>query len=506
MTKQRHAIHLAVAPAIAPAIAVAIAAMAPPLVHAAPTFVNGITLPAGDLDLSGGSTVNTGRLGYFSDIYYDPQRKEWWGLGDRGPGGGQLSYETRVQRFTIDIDAGSGAISNFKVAQTIKFRDAAGAAFNGFAPAAPGPLGLALDPEGFVVNPKTGSFLVSDEYGPSLYEFDRSGKLLKTFATPGNLVPQGPADTNFANDTGNVTGKRGNRGFEGLAISPNGEFAFAMLQSPMLQEGGLAIANGDRPGLFNRIVKFDTATGAAVAQYAYKMEAFNQGRGISALVAINDHQFMVLERNNRGIGVPDGNTASPDKNVFIIDVNGASDVSSITLPGSGGVLPVGITAVTKGTKFIDLDANTLSAMGNRSPEKWEGLAIGPKLADGSYMMLAGTDNDFSVSQISGSSTQYDTYFLPASGARIICALDAAFSGCKSVASNGAVGNDIVDGFDFSGYQLIPAVLHSYRISGDELAALGYMAPVPEPGTYALMLAGLGLVAGAARRRRGQVRK
>lgn len=481
----------------------AIASLLVGAVHAAPTFVNGITLDASALDLSGGSAVNTGRLGYFSDLYYDPQRKEWWGLGDRGPGGGLLNYDTRVQRFTIDIDAGTGAISNFKLAQTIKFRDAAGAAFNGIAPAAPGPLGLALDPEGFVVNPKTGTLLVSDEYGPSLYEFDRSGKLLKTFATPAGLVPQGAAGTNFTNDTGNTQGKRGNRGFEGLAISPDGKFAYAMLQSPMLDEGGAPIANGDRPGRFNRIVKFDTDSGAAVAQYAYRMEAFSQGRGISSLVAINDHQFMVLERNNRGIGVPDGNLSSPDKNVFIIDISAATDVTGVALPGSGTVLPAGVSAVSKGAKYLDLDADTLAAMGNRSPEKWEGLAIGPKLADGSFVLLAGTDNDFSVSQISGSSTQYDTYFLPATGARIICALDAGFSACKSVASGGDVGADVAPGFDFTGYQLIPAVLHSYRIAGDEMAALGYLAPVPEPGSVALLLGGLGLIGWSARRRRAQ---
>ena len=69
-----------------------------------------------------------------------------------------------------------------------------------------------------------------------------------------------------------------------------------MLQSAMLDEGG-----GD--GVYNRIVKFDTATGRAVAQYAYRMEGASQGRGISALVALNDHEFLVLERNNRGLGV-----------------------------------------------------------------------------------------------------------------------------------------------------------------------------------------------------------
>ncbi|BCA54534.1 hypothetical protein W02_16740 [Nitrospira sp. KM1] len=42
---------------------------------------------------------------------------------------------------------------------------------------------------------------------------------------------------NFANGTGNMKGKRTNRGFEGLAISPDGAFIYAMLQSAMLDEG-----------------------------------------------------------------------------------------------------------------------------------------------------------------------------------------------------------------------------------------------------------------------------
>ena len=49
--------------------------------------------------------------------YYDPNRNEWWALSDRGPGGGLMSYDTRVQRFTLDVDMGTGAISNFMAKQ-----------------------------------------------------------------------------------------------------------------------------------------------------------------------------------------------------------------------------------------------------------------------------------------------------------------------------------------------------------------------------------------------------
>lgn len=132
--------------------------------HAAPAFVNGLIVDGTTLDASGGTLVNDGRVGFFSDIYYDPARKEWWALSDRGPGGGTLDYETRVHRFQIDVHPESGEISNFQILKTLIFRKG-GSALDGFAPEVAGPLGLAFDPEGIVVHPLTGHLLVSDEYG-----------------------------------------------------------------------------------------------------------------------------------------------------------------------------------------------------------------------------------------------------------------------------------------------------------------------------------------------------
>ena len=114
--------------------------------HAAPAFVNGLTIDGALLDASGGTLINDGRMGFFSDIYYDAARGEWWALSDRGPGGGTLPYETRVHRFAVDVDPSTGGISEFRILQTLIFRKGP-TALDGFAPIEAGPLGLAFDPE-----------------------------------------------------------------------------------------------------------------------------------------------------------------------------------------------------------------------------------------------------------------------------------------------------------------------------------------------------------------------
>jgi len=436
-------------------------------------FVNGLALDGALLDKSAGSAFDR-RVGFFSDIYYEGASNSWWGLSDRGPGGGTLAYDTRMQRFTLDVNTNTGAISNFVVVETVKFTNS-GAAMTGKAPNPTNVLGNSFDPEGVVINPKTGTFLVSDEYGPSLYEFDRSGALIRTFNTPAGLIPRSAGGTaNYADDTGNTLGKRTNRGFEGLAISPDGRYAYAMLQSAMLNEGG-----GN--GVFNRIVKFDTTTGNAVGQFAYQMDKATEGRGISALVALGNDKFLVLERNNRGIGVG-ANLATADKAVYQIDLAGASDVTNITLGPL--TLPAGVVAVTKGAKVIDLDADTLAALGNKSPEKWEGLAVGPKLNNGKYLLLAGTDNDYSVTQNAGG-VQFDVYYRMADSDPFATSIQ-----CPIGTVLGCTGTLTSD------FKLLPGVLHAY--SAD---ITGYTAPVPEPETYALMLAGLGVMAWVSRKRR-----
>jgi hypothetical protein len=451
------------------------------------SLVNGITIPGDNTDLSSSSinSANTNRLGFFSDLYYDRYNNVYYSLADRGPGGGVIEYNPRVQKFSLDVDQNTGAIGNFQLLETIIFTQN-GQNFNGLNPGLlngnASVLGRSFDPEGFAIAPN-GNFYISDEYGPSVYEFNPNGSFIRAFATPSNLIPrQSDGTINYVDGRPTIsTGRQDNRGFEGVTLSPDGSRLFAMLQDPLVNEGS---PDGRRSNNL-RIVEFDTNTGESTAQYIYQLESLidinarvpgntfgpnSQGRniGISAITALNNNEFLVLERDNRGLGVEDPTGAIPvaSKRIYRIDLTGATDVSGISLTGTNN-LPAGVTPVTK-TLFADI-AELLRNAGQTIPEKFEGLAIGPQLADGSYSLVVGTDNDFSVTQ-NDDDVQFD-----------VCTDGTNFSQVP------------IDSGCPTGQTLIPTFVYGLRASQQELARFVPPTRVPEPTTTA----GLVLLASSA---------
>jgi hypothetical protein len=232
-----------------------------------------------------------------------------------------------------------------------------------------------LDPEGIRVSNDGKSIFISDEYGPYVYQFDRStGARIKTFTLPSELAVDNPQATETAEIAGNTVGRTTNKGMEGLAITPDGKTLVGIMQAPLLQDTNKVV----------RIVTVDIASGAT-HEYAYQLTT---GSGVSEILAINNHEFLVGERDGKGLG---DNSDAKIKQVFKIDLAGAQEISGL----SGNLSSKAIA------KALSLDLkNKLVAAGidaQNIPAKIEGLAFG---ADVNYndevlhTLWIANDNDF----------------------------------------------------------------------------------------------------------------
>jgi len=259
---------------------------------------------------------------------------------------------------------------------------------DGFDPAkaSSSPLDARLDPEGIRLSADGKTVFVSDEYGPHLYQLDRAtGRRLRIFTLPADLDVAVPAAREADEIAANTQGRVANKGMEGLAITPDGKTMIGIMQTALLQDGG---------GGFTRIVTVDIASGAT-HQYAYPLT--NVGKdgkikftGVSEIVAINDHELLVDERDGKGLG--DG-TPAGFKNFYRIDLSKAQPVD-----GLSGADALSARAVTKTLAFDLVAILTTGGVDPATiPAKIEGLAFGPDVhMDGKtlHTLWVVNDNDF----------------------------------------------------------------------------------------------------------------
>ncbi len=325
--------------------------------------------------------------GFGSDLTYTGHDNVFIAAPDRGPFDGltDVPYLDRFYFLHITTDVGA-AFPNIRTVllDTRFFKDKGNESFVGAA----GAFNNRLDPEGIRVAPD-GTFYVSDEYGPYIFQFNRQGHLVRRIELPSKFAIANPSADPNEELLGNTAGRQANRGMEGLAISPDGSTLFGIMQNALLQDHGLNPSpSTDRLGLNNRILKVDLATGET-HEYVYVLDAINRGQGVCEILAINDHEFLVVERDNRS-NLQSPPQAPTRKTIYKIDLTGATDVSAIaSLPA--GALPAGVTPVTKSLfiNLLDADLNLSATI----PEKIEGLSWGPDLPDGRHVLYVISDND-----------------------------------------------------------------------------------------------------------------
>jgi hypothetical protein len=234
---------------------------------------------------------------------------------------------------------------------------------------------------------------ISDEYGPYVYEFDRAtGRRTKIFTLPLKFAVTNLSAIGNTEISGNTAGRVANKGMEGLALTPDGQMLVGAMQSPLIQDGG------DVKGGVTRIVTIDIKTGRT-HEYAYQLDTGTKTT-ISDILAINGHEFLVDERDSKGLA---DDSQAAFKKLFRIDLSNAQDVSNLT--GAGSLAPL---AVPK-QLFLDI-VGVLTASGMSpfdSPAKLEGITFGPDVTmSGSvrHTIFVGNDNDFLATVVNSKGT------------------------------------------------------------------------------------------------------
>ena len=322
------------------------------------------------------------RIGGISAMDYTGQDNTFIAVPDRGPDDGAVAYHCRFHTFEIKVDEANSSVTP-TLTKTTFLTTETGKRFPGAANAyaATDSFASRLDPEGLRLG-DNGNLFLSDEYGPHLIEFDATGKQIREFEIPKRYLIKTPGVSKEEENGANTSGRACNRGMEGLTLSPDGKYLYGLMQSPLLQDSARK-KSGKPYGLNCRILRVSIETGDVV-EYLYHLD--DADYKLNEILAINDHQFLVIERDGE-IG-----HEAKFKKIMKIDLTNASEIQHLeTLPVKE--LPQGIQPVQKEV-FIDMLDPRFGLAGENMPEKIESLTFGQTLSDGSLTLHVVSDNDF----------------------------------------------------------------------------------------------------------------
>jgi len=240
-----------------------------------------------------------------------------------------------------------------------------------------------MDSEG-IVEDNFGNLWLCDEYGASVWKINKATKQVIKRYTPY------PTEAQDAALPAAVGKRRPNRGFEGVAITPNGK-VYSMIQSPA-DNPTTAVGNSGR---LLRLVEIDPETDA-VRQFVYEIQPTTgqirtRDWKVGDLVAVNNDEFLLVEHAERnGWNV---------KNIYKINIANATPLTTEDFGGqtleqvgtAAGIAAFGVNVVEK-TLMLDL----LEAGWDRTHDKPEGLTI---IDDNTIAVV--NDNDFGINSPAG---------------------------------------------------------------------------------------------------------
>jgi hypothetical protein len=161
------------------------------------------------------------------------------------------------------------------------------------------------------------------------------------------------------------------------------------MEGPIYQDGSPATL---ADGAVSRITQYDRG-GRILRQVAYHIDAIPAAPaagkladiGVSEILAVDERRLLVVER--AAVQGADGGYANHIR-IYEMDISGATDISSIPSLRSGNYVPA--------SKRLVLDLNQLNLP---RVDNIEGIAWGPRLANGSDSLVLVSDDNFNPAQV-----------------------------------------------------------------------------------------------------------
>ena len=267
--------------------------------------------------------------------------------------------------------------------------------------------GIALTNNGTVfissegeVNPAAGRVT-----NPFIKEFSlTTGKEVASLLVPSKFLPV-VEDTNNngivdAGDT-QTSGVYNNLAFESLTITPDQKTLFTATENALSQDGLKASLTSGSP---SRILQYNLVTGQPEKEYLYITDAIPEApnpstgsadNGLADLLAIDNRgTFLALERSfAQGVG----NTIK----IYEVSLQGATDISFYD--SLNNLSAEQLAAIKPAQKRLLLNLTDLNLPTDANHpitgvDNIEGIAFGPKLADGRQSIVLVSDNNFGSTQ------------------------------------------------------------------------------------------------------------
>jgi glycerophosphoryl diester phosphodiesterase len=257
----------------------------------APGVVNGVTIPWPSQVVQGISALGRGRW-----------PGEYLAMPDNGFGAKATSSDflLRAYHLGIDFKTAEGGTGDVLVRDFISFRDPdhkIGFPIVNEDTRRRNLTGFDLDPESLQRDYR-GDLWMGDEFGPWIVHFDRSGRLLEA---PYAIDVKSPNNPHLG---GQPATHPNSRGFEGMAINPEGTHLYAALEGPKVAD-----ADQSRRWIYEFSVRRKAFTGRT---WQYRAE--NAAYMISDMAMLDGHRIVVMERDGgRGL-------AATFRSAYVLDL------------------------------------------------------------------------------------------------------------------------------------------------------------------------------------------